>query len=125
MVFSMLLLTDVPRHPRHWPLAGLRAREPRLMGTPGAGHRDPRQSAAEIFCGRSRAGRQDGRDGSDSLVSGAVRAPPSVRSSGVKYLLMIYQNPGAWQGMAESEKKAMMSQAGAIVDELIASGEWV
>jgi hypothetical protein len=43
----------------------------------------------------------------------------------VKYLLMIYQNPVAWQGMPESEKKAAMSEAGAIVDELIASGEWV
>jgi hypothetical protein len=43
----------------------------------------------------------------------------------VKYLLMIYQNPATWQGMPESEKKAFMSEAGAIVDELIASGEWV
>jgi hypothetical protein len=43
----------------------------------------------------------------------------------VKYLLMIYQNPATWQAMPESEKKAFMSQAGAIVDELIASGEWV
>jgi hypothetical protein len=48
-----------------------------------------------------------------------------MRSSGVKYLLMIYQNPVAWQGMPESEKKAAMSEAGVIVDELIASGEWV
>jgi hypothetical protein len=43
----------------------------------------------------------------------------------VKYLLMIYQNPVTWQGMPESEKKAFMSDAGAIVDELVASGEWV
>jgi hypothetical protein len=43
----------------------------------------------------------------------------------VKYLLMIYQNPAAWQAMPESEKKDFMSEAGAIVDELIASGEWV
>jgi hypothetical protein len=43
----------------------------------------------------------------------------------VKYLLMIYQNPATWQDMPESEKKAFMSEAGAIVDELVASGEWV
>jgi len=51
--------------------------------------------------------------------------PSTVRSSGVKYLLMIYQNPATWQAMPESEKKAFMDEAGAIVDELIASGEWV
>jgi hypothetical protein len=38
---------------------------------------------------------------------------------------MIYQNPLAWQAMPEPEKKASMAEAGAIVDELIASGEWV
>ena len=43
----------------------------------------------------------------------------------MKYLLMIYQNPATWQAMPESEKKAFMDEAGAIVDELIASGEWV
>jgi hypothetical protein len=48
-----------------------------------------------------------------------------MRSDAVKYLLMIYQNPVTWQGMPESEKKAAMAEAGAIVDELIASGEWV
>jgi hypothetical protein len=43
----------------------------------------------------------------------------------VKYLLMIYQNPATWQAMPEPEKKAFMTEAGAIVDELVASGEWV
>jgi hypothetical protein len=43
----------------------------------------------------------------------------------VKYLLMIYQNPVTWQAVPEPEKKAIMAEAGAIVDELIASGEWV
>ena len=43
----------------------------------------------------------------------------------MKYLLLIYQNPTAWQAMPESEKKALMSEAGAIVDELIAPGEGV
>src|SRR5262249_24191450 len=48
-----------------------------------------------------------------------------VRIIGVKYLLMIYQNPATWQAMPESDKKAFMDEAGAIVDELTASGEWV
>lgn len=43
----------------------------------------------------------------------------------MKYLLMIYQNPTTWQTMAEAEKKELMSEAGAIVTELIESGEWV
>ena len=29
----------------------------------------------------------------------------------MKYLLMIYQNPAAWQAMPESEKKDFMSEA--------------
>lgn len=43
----------------------------------------------------------------------------------MKYLLLIYQNPTTWHSMGEAEKKAMMTEAGAIVDELVASGEWV
>jgi hypothetical protein len=38
---------------------------------------------------------------------------------------MIYQNPASWQATPEPEKKAAMAEAGVIVDELIASGEWV
>jgi hypothetical protein len=37
---------------------------------------------------------------------------------------MIYQNPASWQATPEPEKKAAMAEAGVIVDELIASGEW-
>jgi hypothetical protein len=43
----------------------------------------------------------------------------------VKYMLLIYQNPVAWQAMPESERSVVMDEAGAIVNELIESGEWV
>jgi hypothetical protein len=43
----------------------------------------------------------------------------------MKYLLMIYQNPTTWQTMAEAEKKELMSEAEAIVTELVESGEWM
>jgi hypothetical protein len=43
----------------------------------------------------------------------------------VKYILLIYQNPTTWRTLPESEKQVLMSEAGAIVDELVASGEWV
>jgi hypothetical protein len=46
-------------------------------------------------------------------------------SVAVKYILLIYQNPTAWRTMPESEKQVLMSEAGAIVNELVASGEWV
>ena len=43
----------------------------------------------------------------------------------MKYLLMIYQNPATWQTLPETTKQELMAEAGAIVDELIKSGEWV
>jgi hypothetical protein len=43
----------------------------------------------------------------------------------VKYMLLIYQNPAAWDALPEEERNAVMGEAGAIVDELTASGEWV
>lgn len=43
----------------------------------------------------------------------------------MKYLLLIYQNPAAMQALPESEKHALMADAGAIMDELVESGEWV
>jgi hypothetical protein len=43
----------------------------------------------------------------------------------MKYLLLIYQNPATWQGLPESEKQSFMSEAGAIMNELVESGEWV
>jgi hypothetical protein len=43
----------------------------------------------------------------------------------MKYILLIYQNPTAFKNLPDPQKKAIMSEAGAIVDELIESGEWV
>jgi hypothetical protein len=43
----------------------------------------------------------------------------------MKYLLLIYQNPVAWDGLSAEEREAMMHEAGAIVDELTRSGEWI
>ena len=43
----------------------------------------------------------------------------------MKYLLMIYQNPATWQTLPESARQELMSEAGAIVNELTESGEWV
>ena len=43
----------------------------------------------------------------------------------MKYILLIYQNPIAWRSLERSEQRALMDEAGSIVNELIASGEWV
>ncbi len=43
----------------------------------------------------------------------------------MKYMLLIYQNPAAFEAMPEPERHALMDEAGAIVNELSGSGEWV
>jgi hypothetical protein len=43
----------------------------------------------------------------------------------MKYMLLIYQNPAAFQAMPESEKQALMPEVDTIVNELVESGEWV
>jgi len=43
----------------------------------------------------------------------------------VKYILLIYQNPAAFEAIPEDERTAMMNEAGTLVEELIASGEWI
>lgn len=43
----------------------------------------------------------------------------------MKYLLLIYQNPVAWEALSEEERQAMMAEAGAIMQELTESGEWI
>jgi hypothetical protein len=43
----------------------------------------------------------------------------------VKYMLLIYQNPEAWQELPEEERNAVMGEAGGIFQELAASGEAV
>ena len=43
----------------------------------------------------------------------------------MKYMLLIYQNPANWQELPDGERDAIMSDAGAIVEELTASGELI
>jgi hypothetical protein len=40
-------------------------------------------------------------------------------------MLLIYQNPSAWQLLTDAERESLMGEAGAIMDELVSSGEWV
>jgi hypothetical protein len=43
----------------------------------------------------------------------------------MKYMLLIYQNPAAWDSLGADERDQLVREAGAIVDELAKSGEWV
>ena len=43
----------------------------------------------------------------------------------MKYMLLIYQNPATWKSLPDSQKQAIMSEAGELMDELVKSGEWV
>jgi hypothetical protein len=43
----------------------------------------------------------------------------------MKYMLLIYQNPTAWGALSEEERDLVMNEAGAIVNELTESGEWI
>jgi len=43
----------------------------------------------------------------------------------VKYMILIYQNPVAWEALGDDERRRVMDDAGAIVNELVASGELV
>lgn len=43
----------------------------------------------------------------------------------MKYMLLIYQNPQAWDELPESARTAVMDEAGVIFQELSASGEVV
>jgi hypothetical protein len=43
----------------------------------------------------------------------------------MRYILLIYQNTEAWNGLSQAEKEVMMHAAGGIYEELSASGEWV
>jgi hypothetical protein len=43
----------------------------------------------------------------------------------MRYILLIYQNTEAWNGLSEQDKNVLMHAAGEIVEELSASGEWV
>ncbi len=43
----------------------------------------------------------------------------------MKYMLLIYQNPTAWQALSEEERDGVMNDAGVIVNELTESGELI
>jgi hypothetical protein len=43
----------------------------------------------------------------------------------MRYILLIYQNTEAWNGLSQEDKEVLMRGAGDIVEELSASGEWV
>jgi hypothetical protein len=43
----------------------------------------------------------------------------------VKYMLLIYQNPEAWDRLPESERTAVFNEVETIMGELTESGEWI
>jgi hypothetical protein len=43
----------------------------------------------------------------------------------MRYILLIYQNTEAWNGLSEEAKDVFRHAAGDIIGELSASGEWV
>jgi hypothetical protein len=43
----------------------------------------------------------------------------------MRYILLIYQNTEAWNGLSQEDKDAFTHAAGDIVEELSATGEWV
>ena len=43
----------------------------------------------------------------------------------MRYILLIYQNTEAWNGLPREDKDVLMHAAGEIVEELSGSGEWV
>jgi hypothetical protein len=40
-------------------------------------------------------------------------------------MLLIYQNPQAWEALPEEERVKIMNEAGSLMQELQESGEWV
>jgi len=43
----------------------------------------------------------------------------------MKYMLLIYNNPATWETLSEDERNGLMGDADTIMQELMASGEWV
>jgi hypothetical protein len=43
----------------------------------------------------------------------------------VKYMLLIYSNTATWEALSEEQRKEMARQHGALIEELMESGEWV
>jgi hypothetical protein len=42
----------------------------------------------------------------------------------MRYILLIYENTEAWNGLSQEDKDVFMHAAGHIVEELSATGEW-
>jgi hypothetical protein len=43
----------------------------------------------------------------------------------MKYMLLIFQNPATLETLSEDELRGLMNEAGTIMEELQASGEWI
>ena len=43
----------------------------------------------------------------------------------MKYMLLIYQNPAAWENLSEEERNRVFGEVDALMEELNRSGEWV
>lgn len=43
----------------------------------------------------------------------------------MKYMLLIYSSPATWAALSEQERASFAREHSALVDELIASGEWL
>jgi hypothetical protein len=48
-----------------------------------------------------------------------------VRRTDVKYMLLIYQNPGAFENLSEEERNRVFGEVDSLVEELTRSGEWI
>jgi hypothetical protein len=46
-----------------------------------------------------------------------------IKENTMKYMLLIYQNPAAWEAIADDEREQVMNEAGSIWQELTESGE--
>jgi hypothetical protein len=58
-------------------------------------------------------------------MSDARGGRQNVRRTHVKYMLLIYQNPAAWENLSEEERNRVFGDVDALVGELNRSGEFV
>ncbi|HMF84334.1 MAG TPA: YciI family protein [Acidimicrobiia bacterium] len=43
----------------------------------------------------------------------------------MKYILLIYQNPAAWENLSEEERNRVFGEVDSLMAELTRSGEWI
>jgi hypothetical protein len=43
----------------------------------------------------------------------------------MKYLIMIYSSPATWNALSEEERDRVVREHGALIEELIETGEWL